>query len=133
MARNPEETRVVQLGAGLISSGTAVTASAQVEYPNNAWLIINVLAAGTSWAVTLSTGAASATGLTGVTIAGAARVSGTSAGIFAYHLNDKIAKWCYSNVSGVGTPTVGVQLVCQGYANSYEVPTATAVVSPTEG
>jgi hypothetical protein len=132
MAEHTQATRVVQLTAGLITSGTAVTAAPEVDYPSNATLIINVLGAGTSWNVALSTGTASGAAGSSVSISGAANVSGTGAGIFAYHLNDKLAKYVYANLSGVGTPTVGLQLYCQGFANSSNVATAATVIIPTE-
>jgi hypothetical protein len=132
MAEHIQETRVVQLTAGLVSSGTAVTAAPEVDYPSNATLIINVLAAGTSWNVALSTGTASGAAGSSVSISGAANVSGTAAGIFAWHLNDKLSKYVYANLSGVGNPTVGLQLYNQGYVNSFSVVTAATVIIPTE-
>jgi hypothetical protein len=132
MAEHTLATRVVQLTAGLVSSGTAVTAAPEVDYPSNATLILNVLAAGTSWNVALSTGTASGAAGSSVSISGAGNVSGTAAGIFAYHLNDKLAKYVYANLSGVGNPTVAMQLYNQGYANSANVTTAATVIIPAE-
>jgi len=132
MAEHTQATRVVKLTAGLVTSGTAVTAAEEVDYPSNATLIINALAVGTSWNVALSTGTASGAAGSSVSISGAANVSGTGAGVFAYHLNDKLSKYVYANLSGVGTTTVSLALYCQGFANSANVATATNVVIPTE-
>jgi hypothetical protein len=132
MAEHNFATRVVQLTAGLVSSGVAVTAAPEVDFPSNATLILDVLAAGTSWNMALSTGTASGAAGSSVSISGAANVSGTGSGIFSYHLNDKLSKYVYANLSGAGTPTVAAVLYCQGYANSAEVVTAATVIIPTE-
>lgn len=132
MADHTQETRVVKLTAGIVTSGTAATAAEEVDYPSNATLIINALAVGTSWNVALSTGTASGAAGSAVAIGAANNVSGTSAGIFVYHLNDKLSKYVYANLSGVGTTTVSMQLYNQGFANSFSATTSTNVVIPTE-
>jgi hypothetical protein len=132
MAEHTQETRVVKLTAGLITSGTAVTAAEEVDYPSNATLIINALQVATSWNVALSTGTASGAAGSAVSISGANNVSGTTAGIFVYHLNDKLSKYVYANLSGSGNTTVGLALYNQGYVNSFSATTATNVVIPTE-
>jgi hypothetical protein len=131
MAEHTQETRVVKLG-GLVSSGTAVTGYEEVDYPSNSTLIIDALAVGTSWNIALSTGTATGAAGTAVSIGGANNVSSTSAGLVVYHLNDKLSKYVYYNVSGVGTGTVAPVLFNQGFSNSSTATTGTNVVTPTE-
>lgn len=120
MPRNIEETRVVKLTAGLISSGTAVTGVHRVDNPGNAILVIDVLAQGTTNSVALSTNATGGNGGTAVT-----SFTGLSSGTtYKYHLPRAFQKYIFANVSGTGTPTIAVDVICQGYANSYSVMTA---------
>lgn len=130
MAENPIETRSFQLTAGLISSGTAVTASQQVDWPSQAWLIINTLAAGTTNSLALSTGTASGAGGSAVSINGVTALTGLTNGVTTYHLNDKLSKYVYASLSGTGTPTISVTVLAQGYANSSNIITSG---NPTEG
>jgi len=121
MARNPEETRIQRLTAGLISSGTAVTGQVEVDFPHNAWLVVDCLAAGTTNSVQLSTNSTGGNGGSAVAVSGLTALTGFSAGLTSYAINDKLGKYLYANVSGTGNPTMSVSIVCQGYANSSEV------------
>lgn len=120
--------------AGLVSSGTAVTGWVETGRPENALLLLNILAAGTSWSVALSTGTVSGAAGSSVSLSGAASVTGNTTGQFAYRLQNKLSKYTYYAVSGVGNPTVAATLVGQDYFNSAQLsaPSATAGIIPTE-
>lgn len=126
MANHTEETRVVYIASGVASA--AATGYGEVDYPTNAWAILNCVSAG-GGTVTVAISTGTATGAAGSALTTITANANTTS--VAVHLNDKVSKYVYASGSGsAGAPVWQLSVVGQGYANSAAIMTAG---TPSEG
>jgi hypothetical protein len=121
MANHPQETRALHV-MGAISQSAAATGYVEVDYPTNAWAVLECLSAGGGTvSVAISTG--TATGAAGSAVT---TVTASSNNVCVpVHFQSKLSKYVYASGTGsAGAPSYSLAIVGQGYANSATVTTA---------